>query len=141
MSRLWHAGLGDHRLGVPRDARATMDALMWLWNCEAGHWRNRDLGGRFYGPDEGFQPILASLSDKYPLPVEHGVALAVSDDRQTWRAVRKTEGVWLGIGATDGPPDLWCYEADEPPAGFPTEAGGWTHEVRPKPPEPPETSE
>ena len=111
---------------VARDARVTIEALMWLWTCEAGHWRNRDFGGRFYGPDEGFQPILATLSERFPMPAEHGIVLEVSDDRQAWRAKRQLDdGSWLAVGAVAGPPDMWCYDGtDEPP---PIAEPPWLH--------------
>lgn len=109
-----------------REVATTIEALMWVWTCEAGHWRNKDFGGRYYGPDEGFQPILASLPERYPLPAEHGVVLEVSDDRMAWRAKRQlADGTWLAVGATAGPPDMWCYDGtDDPP---PIAEPPWLH--------------
>ena len=58
-------------------------------------------GNRYFA---GLEAIIDGLSEKYDLPHPNNIEMHISDDGQSWYAVRQTiTGHWFSIGAA-GPP-------------------------------------
>jgi hypothetical protein len=97
-----------------REFAETRRALQWLATCHMGHYRN----------DERYRsnllPIVESQLVRDGLPEDHGIVMNVAVDGQSWYAYRETVSGWyFAIGASGPPPDQWCYDGPQPPAGFP----------------------
>jgi len=100
-----------------REFAETCRALRWLATCQMGRYRNQ---GQRYSDD--LLPIVESHFEQDGLPTDHGIELHVAADGQAWYAYRRTISGWyFAIGAAEVPPDQWCYDGDEPPAGFPND--------------------
>lgn len=103
-----------------REFSETRKALQWLATCHMGHYRREDR----YRQD--LLPLVESHFIRDGLPEGHGIVMEVADDGQSWYAYRQTVAGWyFAIGASGPPPDQWCYDGSEPPAGFPDD-GGWS---------------
>lgn len=109
-----------------REFEATKDALRWLATCQMGQYRARNGS---YRPDQ--LEIMGDFS-KQGLPDDHGIAMQVSGDGQSWWAWRRAPIGWVfGIGASGAPPDQWFYEGDRPPVKPP--GRDWRHVMDPSP--------
>lgn len=110
----------DGRRLDEREFEETRKALQWLSTCHMGHYRN---DGRYRAD---LLPIVESHFVRDGLPEEHGIEMVVAHDGQSWYAYRRTISGWyFAIGASGPPPDQWCYDGPEPPAGFPDD-GSWS---------------
>lgn len=102
-----------------REFEETKRALDSLHLFQMGWFRN----------GKGYRADLADIMSDYSLrglPSKHGVQLLVSDDKQAYRAWRRTVTGWVfGIGARDGKPEKWVYDGPEPPDRFPEEDAKW----------------
>jgi hypothetical protein len=102
-----------------REFSETRSALKHLSFAQMG-WYRRDGA---YLPD--LLDIVGKLS-VHGLPEEHGVTIAVSEDRQAWAAWRQTvTGWWFGIGASGAPSDEWLYDGAVPPESLPGIDSKW----------------
>ena len=103
-----------------REFAETIDALLWLANCQRGWHRN---GGRYR------HDLLRVLDDdftRHGLPKESGITLQVARDGQSWYAWRRTVTGWcFAIGAAGPPPDQWTYDGPEPPKDSPGRDSAW----------------
>lgn len=100
-----------------REFDETRAALQQLASMQMGWYRNR--GGRY-------RPELLELLKSDGLPAEHGIELRVSEDGQSWWALRRTITGWcFAIGATEPPPDQWLFDGPEPPSGLPGDDPAW----------------
>lgn len=120
------AGVDEDGLQLARrEFAATKRALTGLFFMEMGWHRNR-LG--HYRGD-----LVTFLSDinTRGLPQEHGIHEVVRDDKQAWRAWRETpSGYVFAVGGTRDVDAQWQYDGLTPPAGFPSERGGWRNTTR-----------
>lgn len=97
-----------------REFAETRRALQWLATCHMGHYRHDER----YRPD--LLPLVASQFVRDGLREDHGIVMNVAVDGQSSYAYRETVSAWyFAIGASGPPPDQWCYDGPQPPAGFP----------------------
>ena len=110
----------DRRLDQ-REFKETKGALQALATAQMGWYRNR--GGR-YRPE--LLEILKSRFERCGLTPNHGIALWVADDGQSWWAYRRTVTGWcFAVGAAAPPPDQWLYDGPQPLTGPPGEDTMW----------------
>ena len=101
-----------------REHAETRDALQWLYTCHLGHYAKE--GNRYFA---GLEAIIDDLSEKYGLPQPNNIRMCISDDGQSWYAVRQTiTGHWFAIGAAGPPTDQWFYDGPTAPTSFPDES-------------------
>ncbi|MGJ9412886.1 hypothetical protein ACHAAC_09270 [Aeromicrobium sp. CF4.19] len=118
--------LGVDDDGLQRDRRefyATKRELTNFYFMQMGWHRSRG---------EGYRPELLDLlgdMTKKGLPEDHGIQLVVRNDRQAWRAWRRTPAGWyFGVGGTANVEDQWQYDGSMPPNRFPsTKSPGWVN--------------
>ena len=105
-----------------REFKETTEALRFLATCQMGWYRNR--GGRYHR-----EKLLSAIGDdftRHGLPKDHGIAVRVTKNGQTWYAWRRTVTGWcFAIGAAGPPPDQWEFDGPEKPNGFPGKASEW----------------
>ena len=96
----------------------TREALRWLHTCHLGHYAKE--GNRYFA---GLEAIVDDLCEKYGLPQPNNIKMHISDDGQSWYAVRQTiTGHWFAIGAAGPPTDQWFYDGPTAPTSFPDES-------------------
>ncbi len=116
------SGTDNHGLQLDRrEFRETKEALRSLASAQMGWYRNP--GSRYRGDLlEIFTPIFTTMG----LPEEHGVAMRIARDGQSWYAWRRTVTGWcFAIGASGPPPNQWEFDGPEPPKGFPGQDAVW----------------
>lgn len=118
-----YAGVdGTDWQGRPLDQREFEETKEALNHLHTFH-QAQHKSGRYR--DDLMTIVGGLLSKTFP---ESEIVIKIGLKGRSWFAWRRTVGGWhFGIGATDPPPDLWTYEGEEPPSGFPKKADGWRH--------------
>jgi hypothetical protein len=115
-----------------REFAQTKSALRWIATCHMGWYQRDDL------PDAYRLDLLTMLGDfvRQGIPEDHGIAMKVRKDGQSWYAYRTTPaGHVFAIGANAAPPSQWFYDGVHPPSGFPSTKSGWSSFMDPERPE------
>lgn len=119
-----HAGYaGTNDSGRRMDRREFAETIRALETLSSAHmgWYRNDPSGRYKPKIVEFMPTYAR-----GLPTEHGIAMEVAQEGQSWYAWRRTVSGWVfGIGAAGQPPDQRFYDGEVPPRGFPGPQGTW----------------
>lgn len=121
--RQFAGAVGTDESGLQLDRReyaATKKALDGLYFMELG-WHRNQLG--HYRGD--LVEVLTEINTK-GLPADHGIEERLRQDKQAWKAWRRTpSGYVFAVGGSKDLDARWQFDGPEPPTGFPSEAAGW----------------
>ena len=107
-----------------REFGKTKEALRWMATRQTWAYERNGKQHR-YSEDALDQDDDLRLGDSQG---GHAIVVRVSKSGQQWLAYRTTpSGYTFGIGAIAPPPDQWLFDGQDPPRGFPSKEGRWTH--------------